>query len=466
MGAAFLTLVFFATGGWFYKIQKEKTKLATDARSAIKLRLVNTQLEKEIFERKAIEEELEKTNQHLVETTARANDMAAQAEMANAFKSQFLANMSHEIRTPMNGIIGFSDLLADEELTDEQRQYVDILRNSGQSLLRLIDDILDLSKIEAGRIDVEIIDCSLKEILNSIEPLMRAKASEKGVEFQVVTTDALPAQIRTDRTRLDQCLINLAANAIKFTEQGHVYINVSLQENNSESFIRFDIEDTGIGIPAEKQEQIFEPFVQADGSTTREFGGTGLGLTITKRLSELLGGTLSLTSEVGRGSVFSLVIPAGGDAKPSALSDKDEQTKEATTESMITDNLQFSGKVLVAEDEEGCQILAEKILQRYGLEVVMADDGKEAIEKARLEQFDLILMDIQMPGLNGIEATKKLREEGITTPIVALTAYAMQEDRDNCMAAGCNDYISKPIDQDELRRVLSKYVKTTDRITA
>ena len=183
-----------------------------------------------------------------------------------------------------------------------------------------------------------------------------------------------------------------------------------------------------------------------------------LGLTITKQLAKLLGGDLSFTSQEGKGSVFSLVIPAGVDAESSVLSGADEQTKEATTKSVITDNLHFSGKVLVADDAESSQILAQKILERYGLEVVIVDNGKEAVEKALQGSFDLILMDIQMPGLNGLEATKKLREEGITTPIAALTAYAMQEDRAKCMAAGCDDYISKPIDQNELRRVLKKYV--------
>ncbi|RKY06195.1 MAG: hypothetical protein DRP66_09295, partial [Planctomycetota bacterium] len=216
--------------------------------------------------------------------------------------------------------------------------------------------------------------------------------------------------------------------------------------------------DTGIGIPQDKQDTVFETFSQADGSHTRQYGGTGLGLTITKQLARLLGGDLSFTSAEGAGSVFSLIIPAGIDAEPAPWSGQGVQTKDAAAEPVITDNLDFSGKVLLTEDSEGCQALAKRILKRYGLEVVIVDNGKEAIEKARLEQFDLILMDIQMPGLNGIEATKKLREEGITTPIVALTAYAMPKDRANCMAAGCDDYISKPIDLEELRRVLKKYV--------
>ncbi len=457
IGMTLLILLLFGAGAYYYRIQKEKTKLATEARSATKLRLVNTQLEKEIFERKAVEEELEEVNQHLIETTAMSNNMAAEAEMANIFKSQFLANMSHEIRTPMSAIIGFSNMLAEETITEEQREYVDIIRNSGESLLHLINDILDLSKIEAGKIDVEIIDCSLKEMLNSIEPLMKAKASEKGVEFQVVTTDALPAQIRTDPTRLEQCLINLANNAIKFTERGHVYVNVSLQENNSESFIRFDVEDTGIGIPAERQEQIFEPFVQADGSTTREFGGTGLGLTITKRLSELLGGTLSLTSEVGKGSVFSLVIPTGVDVGKQTLLDESGSTNQPGTV-LDTEEIELSGSVLVAEDDPANQKLIRKLLEKRGFEVTIAEDGVIAVQKSSEQSFDLILMDMMMPRMNGYEATVALRDDGVSTPIIALTANSMKGDRGKCIEAGCDDYLSKPVNQDELRRILKKYV--------
>ncbi len=226
-------------------------------------------------------------------------------------KNQFLANMSHEIRTPMNAIIGFSDLLTMEELTEDQLDYVNTIRNSSEHLLGLINDILDFSKIEAGRMKVERIECSLKKILDNIHAMANLKAKEKGIEFAVHACQDYPETLRTDPSRLSQCLINLVNNAVKFTEEGHVYLNVSLEQRNRGQFVRFDVEDTGIGIPEDKQEKIFESFTQADGSTTRKYGGTGLGLAITKQFSHLLGGELSLSSREGKGSVFTLTIPIG-----------------------------------------------------------------------------------------------------------------------------------------------------------
>ena len=379
-----------------------------------------------------------------------------QAETANVTKSQFLANMSHEIRTPMNAIIGFSDIMEDGELTEEQREHLNIIKTSGHGLLRLIDDILDLSKIEADKLDVEIIDCPLKEILNFIEPLMEAKASEKGVEFKVFTADALPGQIRTDPTRLKQCLINLANNAVKFTEQGHVYVNVSLQENNNESLIRFDVEDTGIGISPEKQKDIFEAFVQADGSTTRKFGGTGLGLTISKQLVELMGGTLSLTSEEGKGSVFSLVIPACADTEKQQHLDISNSVNQPDTV-VMTEDIKLSGTVLVAEDNRANQMLITKLLEKMGFGVALAEDGNIAVQKAMTLSFDLIFMDMKMPNMDGYEATKALRDKGVSVPIIALTANAMRGDREKCIEAGCDAYLSKPINKEELKRILCQY---------
>jgi len=383
-----------------------------------------------------------------------------QAETANIAKSQFLANMSHEIRTPMNVINGFADLLISENDPSEQRNNVHLIQKASKSLLRIIDEILDVSRIEAGKFEVNIKDCSLSKLLDGIEVMMQPLAKDKGLQFDISRSTSLPNIINTDCGRVRQCLINLIGNAIKFTREGHLYLKVSMEEKKDEPFIKFDVEDTGIGIPSDQHEFIFESFSQVDGSHTRQYGGTGLGLAITKQLSNLLGGDLSFTSEDGKGSVFSLVIPAGVDIGSSELLDNNKQSEGLTPKSAITDNILFSGKVLLAEDDEGCQILTRKTLQRYGLEVVVVGNGKDAVEKAQLEQFDIILMDMQMPYLNGFEATKKLREEGITTPIIALTAYAMQGDKEKCIKTGCDDYLSKPIANEELIRVLTKYAST------
>jgi CheY-like chemotaxis protein len=251
-------------------------------------------------------------------------------------------------------------------------------------------------------------------------------------------------------------LINLTNNAIKFTEDGHVYVNVSLEDRDNQSYIRFDIEDTGIGIPKDKQEVILEAFTQADEGTSRKYGGTGLGLTVTKQLAGLLGGELTVSSEVGRGSVFSLVIPAGLDVtKQPSL---DIQARHIDPRKAKKEQPEFSGRVLVAEDEEASQMLAKTLLEKMNLDVIIAADGNEAMQKVLTHEFDLILMDIQMPRMNGYEATKALRKQGITTPIVALTAYAIKGDDKKCLEAGCDDCLSKPLDRSELLKILQKYL--------
>jgi len=396
----------------------------------------------------------------LTRETLRAKHMAVQAEQASAAKSQFLANMSHEIRTPMNSIIGFSDMLADEDLTRDQKADVHVIRESADNLLNLINDILDFSKIEAGRLDTELIDCDLGIMLNTIESMMKAQAQEKSLDFRIVTADDLPARIRSDPFRLQQCLNNLINNAIKFTDQGRVHVKISLRKGHDGHLIRFDVEDTGIGIPKDRQEAAFESFTQADGSTTRAYGGTGLGLTITKQLTQLLGGSLVLTSETGKGSVFTLDIPTGMDISACPLLDRHLTLDQGIAKSSEADTCMFSGKVLVAEDVEGSQRLMKLMLLKLGVDAVIAEDGQEAMEKALSQSFDLILMDMQMPNMNGYEATRALKQQGYTTPIVALTANAMKGDDQACMEAGCDGYLTKPIDRRELPRVLAKYLPT------
>ena len=387
-----------------------------------------------------------------------------QAEAANKTKSQFLANMSHEIRTPMNAIIGFTDLLTDEPLTREQKEMLNFIKNSGQHLLSLINDILDFSKIEAGKLDIESMDCSLGQLLNSIESIMKPKAKEKGIEFEVLENNGLPAQICTDQTRLSQCLVNLTGNAIKFTEQGHVYIKVSLEITDNKSNIRFDVEDTGIGIPKDRQDAIFLPFIQADGSTTRLYGGTGLGLTITKQLVELLGGKLTFTSQAGKGSVFSMVIPAGLDVTKQPFLDRHNIAGHWEDQSNKTDKMKFSGKVLVAEDIKTNQMLMKSLLEKMGIEVTMAEDGNQAMQKAFAQEFDLIFVDIQMPNMDGYEAIKALRAEGMATPIIALTANVMKGDDKKCIEAGSDGYLAKPIDRYKLTEILGKYLPSENQV--
>ncbi|MCP4614080.1 MAG: PAS domain S-box protein [Planctomycetes bacterium] len=383
-----------------------------------------------------------------------------QTSMANTAKSQFLATMSHEIRTPMNAIIGFTNLLAESELTDEQKEHLNHVKDSSHNLLRLIDDILDLSKIEAKKVDVDIAECSLGQLLNSVESLMMPKAKIEGLNLKIIEEGRLPAQIHTDVSRVRQCLINLVGNAIKFTREGHIYLRVSIQEIENASFIRFDVEDTGIGISQEKQDAIFDTFVQADNSTSREFGGTGLGLAISKRLAELLGGQLTMTSEVGKGSVFSLIIPADVDVTKQPFLDRQNITSHIETDNDDDEakQVEFTGNILVAEDARTNQVLIKSLLKRLGLKVTIVEDGKQAVQKALSKQFDLIFMDIEMPNMNGYEATKAIRKEGLKTPIIALTAYAMKGDDEKCFAAGCNEYISKPIEHLKLLHALTKYL--------
>ncbi len=403
---------------------------------------------------KLLQTEYDKLN----EAHANANLKTEEANISNKMKSEFLAYMSHEIRTPMNAIIGFSDILSDEELTDSQQEYLDFIRTSGGNLLNLINDILDFSKIESGKLTTEIIDCSVTQLLSGIESIMLPSAAKKGVEFKVLQCTTLPSVIQTDPFRTRQCLINLANNAIKFTEKGHVYINVSIKNIDDVPFIEFNIEDTGIGIAPDMQNEIFNSFSQGNISTTRKFGGTGLGLAITKQLAELLGGKLLLKSKPDVGSVFSLLLPINIEVGSQPQIDKYQVACEITSEKYQEHPEDiFEGKTLVAEDCKTNKHLAKLLLEKLGF-TVLAETGKEAVEKVENENYDLIFMDIEMPEMDEYDAAKHLRNKGIVTPIIALTAKALKGDSEKSIEAGCDDYISKPLNKKKLIKTIEKYI--------
>jgi PAS domain S-box-containing protein len=402
--------------------------------------------------------ELEQLNRQLEAAVSQANMMTQKAVAADLAKSEFLAGISHQIRTPLNAVIGFSQVLAEQDLTDEQRHYADLIRESSENLLQLINDVLDFSRLEVGKLNIQISECSLGCLLAITESLMRPAAMEKGLKFEILQCGELPAQIRTDFVRLRQCLINLISNSIKFTETGYVYVNVSVQQLNEIPYICFDVEDTGIGIPPDKQQLIFERFVQADETIGRRFGGTGLGLAITKRLANLLGGDVSISSQPGKGSVFTLRIPAGLDIKSQPPLDRYNFVNELNRGSDLSEQVKFSGQVLVAEDSRVNRMLIRLLLERLGLWVTTAEDGKEALNKALNQPYDLIFMDIQMPNMDGYQVVETLRRKAVTIPIVALTAHTTDHDREKCIAAGCNDCLSKPINRKELTELLSKYL--------
>lgn len=391
------------------------------------------------------------------------------AESANKTKSQFLANMSHEIRTPMNAIMGFCELLAATALDEEQKDYVNVIANSGRNLLQIINDILDFTKIEAGKLTIEKVQFALEPFLRHIEQMMKPIAAKKGLDFEFFKGDNLPEIVETDPVRLNQCLINLIGNAVKFTETGYVHVTVSWEDRPGEDGrLCIDIEDTGIGIPKEKQKLIFESFTQADASTTRRFGGTGLGLSITQKLIHLMGGELFLHSQPGQGSIFTISLPISltnapfqGELDFSTDTRRPEYSAGIRSDQLWTCQNEDSEQpacVLVAEDSRANQIFMKKLLERYGFEVTLTANGKETVRLAMRKEFDLILMDMEMPIMNGYQAVGILRKQQIKTPIIALTANALQGDREKCLAAGCDDYLSKPVKAEELAQILEKYL--------
>jgi signal transduction histidine kinase len=398
--------------------------------------------------------QLQEMNDRLLAANQRANEMAAEADTANSTKSEFLANMSHEIRTPLNGIIGMTTLALQTQLTEEQSEYLETVKHSADALLHVIGDILDFSKIEAGKIELEEIAFSLTDCIEGVMKAIQFQARDKGLELVCDIDAKVPHAFRGDPGRLRQILLNLVGNAIKFTGKGAVGLKVvaDVIEENA-SLLHFIVSDSGIGIAPEKFDMIFDSFNQADASTTRHYGGTGLGLTISRRLARMMSGRLWVESELGVGSRFHFTVRL--------ITERHGVSKTETLPAPLLTHLLRSLSILLAEDNRVNQTIAVRLLEKRGHHVVLAANGKEALHALAQASFDLVLMDVHMPDMDGIEATIAVREKekstGLHQPIIAMTALAMKGDRERCLAAGMDGYLSKPIDLKQLDDVLAVY---------
>ncbi|MBX3022998.1 MAG: PAS domain S-box protein [Bdellovibrionales bacterium] len=380
------------------------------------------------------------------------------AEVANATKSAFLANMSHEIRTPLGAVLGFSELLIDDNMSASERlNSLEVIKRNGRLLSTIINDILDLSKVEAGRMEIEIVEVVFSEVMTEIGSVLNLKAAEKGIALMITSEGVVPSVIKTDPSRLRQVLLNVVGNAIKFTNQGTVHVRIkTVLGESGRSQLAFSVTDSGEGIAAEQIERLFTPFTQADASTTRRFGGTGLGLALSRKLAMALGGDVKLTdTALGKGSTFTVTIDLG--ITEQLLFHSAQQTVNNV---IVVDPLRpkvdlRQMKVLIVDDSVDNQILISKILRLAGASVEIAGNGREAVEKASRGEFSLILMDLQMPEMDGYEATKILRQRGFKKPIIALTAHAMKEERQRSLRSGFDDHITKPIDHEALIRTLA-----------
>ncbi|HBY62433.1 MAG TPA: hypothetical protein DEH78_21635 [Solibacterales bacterium] len=402
--------------------------------------------------------EAEQARELLETANAWAREVAAQAELASTAKSEFLANMSHEIRTPLNVVLGMTELALDAGLTGEPREYIETAHQSAGALLTLLSDILDFSKAQAGKLELDAVDFDPRDCVRGSVKAHALRAAAKQLEFEVRISADVPAALHGDQGRLRQLLLNLVDNAVKFTDRGRIEVAVEVVRADAAGVVlRLLVADTGIGVAPDKQELIFEPFTQADGTTTRKYGGTGLGLSIAASLAEKMSGRLFVASSEGAGSTFGTVLCFTAASAPEA----------ARTAGGVAVEPQAGGalRVLLVEDSPVNQVLTRRLLEREGHRVEVARNGVEALEKVDRTHFDLILMDVQMPLMDGVEATAEIRarerQKGRQTPILAMTANSLPEDKEMCMQAGMDGYLTKPIESQELLRVMQQVVGRT-----
>lgn len=454
------------------EVQQFAAALTTKWRLQSQVRLMMNRLNQLVEVRTA---EIARAHADLLALNRKLEAAKAASEEANQAKSAFLATMSHEIRTPMTAILGFADYLLEEgDLRQAPRERIDaintIVRN-GRHLLQVINDILDLTKIEANRIEVERIPCQPLSVALDVVSLIRGRAEEKRLALTLDVDGEIPETIHSDPTRIRQILVNLLGNAIKFTQRGSIRLTLRMLRDRPEPYLQFEIRDTGIGMNAKQIRKLFQPFTQADTSMTRKYGGTGLGLCICKRLAEMLGGDVTVTSEVGVGSTFLVSIATGplDNGKALTLDTLSRTEPDAIEEAESRRALvQLTGRALIAEDGPDNQRLLAHLLSKAGAEVTVVENGKLAVERIVADAqcgkpFDIVLMDMQMPVLDGYAATRQLRELGYNLPIIALTAFAMTGDREICLATGCTEYLTKPIDRALLFPLVFRYMEQSRR---